>query len=1138
LDLVIFNQIQNTVFPGAMLVAIEWPKSMFKQWLLLSSVAFGVGFSVSLPFNRDLKQSAFAGLAAVPATSAVLLIVQRGQRRQFRQTLGNLQTEIHDLEVKKQNLSTSLTTATTTAEHLQTQIAGLQPELAQLQMALLALQEQQQFESKKLTDLECQQQEQQIQIASHKAELRTLEGQAQETRETLQTTLAEKHLQETELAKLRAQIASQQERKTELDAIVAQQQSRQQQVTAHLAELQAEQQQLAAKIATQMTQRDNLQQAILQQLARQKLAQDLPSASPLTPPPVLPSKPIGKVATKVLSEESALAKLVETPLAVASTSLSPSTRFSEQLNFSQPDSASQFWHDLLPYWSHRDRPIGQRFLGSFTISKDKTDTLLTLVGENLRKVGNLTEQRLRDRFDNSGETWVKLVTLALSEYAYYYSDDHFWEGFCTQLQLTHSQNAEQALRIVADHGADLLGLVRAKGGYRYVSTLWLQSGIPQQNLDHFAQLVQELQTDYSWEHLATADHRVLAEILLDTCQKQHPSWGTLKHFLAASCATADAEATEVDPISGQLVQGIAVVAQELERQGLSPDVLLNQQEREELLANSYLPQNFFLRSWQTLTKVITLRDGTSARRRLVSLRSKALFLELDLESLNAQLVLPEQTIWKPEWRNLDVRGRYCYIPEADWEATMPQQGNLNIPELVIPVESDSVPWQCTLRNHNHAVLHQWLHAGVSDLSCLIFDAITGEHMPLNAVEPIIIGVSEILCFTPKQTVIELQSGIEQRDQGIPSSLRGWRGVQLELTASAATITLRPATAPSQVITWQPRLIEPMLQGLRLQGKRPIYLDAPTLWLPPIAAAAGTLNILIENLDDKSVVARTVEEVMGDRWRSLPLQQWIQTPGRYEIKLWNQISYRWSQKFDVQSAHQITAPPNESTRIHYNNQECTILPIPVETTHQFWAAKIQLLGLWPMEPVRILLSNGQDEVSWTLAADRSGNLEISTAAFYESSGKTECYQLSCQIPGDPVRYLLEIGFNQPRTPITPSIASQKSTQAETTVESIIPSAPVTVPPPPRGSSNWYLVSIRPYKRDLFCVYLEHTLHEESETRTGILQFEQCSAKEYAEYVLVQVQNIRTARQTLQRNEYFMRIEPRPLSERELRRMRGV
>ncbi|NJM75228.1 MAG: hypothetical protein HC852_04900 [Acaryochloridaceae cyanobacterium RU_4_10] len=265
------------------------------------------------------------------------------------------------------------------------------------------------------------------------------------------------------------------------------------------------------------------------------------------------------------------------------------------LNFEKPSHTKILWQEkLLPYWKHRDFPTGSRFLGSFRIQKPATDELLSLVGENLRKVGSLTQTRLSNRFTDSEENWVKIVTLALSEYAYYYSDDRFWEGFCDRLGLTHSQNAQKALQTVADRGADLLGLVRAKGGYRYVSTLWLQSGIPSQNLDHFAQLVQELQEAYGWEHLAEAEHSVLAEILLDTCQAQHREWGTLKHFLESSCAFLNNSDTEKgDPISGQLVQGIAVVAQELERQQLSPQILLNDEEREAFLGNSYLPKNFF-----------------------------------------------------------------------------------------------------------------------------------------------------------------------------------------------------------------------------------------------------------------------------------------------------------------------------------------------------------------------------------------------------------------------------------------------------------------------------------------------------------------------------------------------------------------
>jgi hypothetical protein len=1107
---------------------------MFKQWLLFSSVAFGVGFSVSLPFNRDLKQSAFVGLAAVPATSAALLMAQQSQRRKSSRICGNLQAEIDDLESKKQNLSASLITSTTTAEQLQSQIAGLQPDLSQLQMALMALQEQQQVEGRKLTDLEAQQQNQQTRIAALRNELQTLEEKTQKAQQNLQTTLAEKHLQEVKLAQLRAQISTQQQHKADLDATVTQQQHRQQQVTAHLAQLQAEQQQMVAQIAIQIVQRDKLQQTILQQLAQQQLAQDQLITPPTAPPQVSQSKPIARAATKGTNDELVLVKPVNASAPIATTNLSPSTHFSEQLNFSQPDSTSQFWHDLLPSWNHRNRPMGQRFLGSFTISKDETDALLTLVGENLRKVGSLTEQRLRDRFDDPDETWVKLVTLALSEYAYYYSNARFWEGFCDQLQLSHSQKAEQALRTVADRGATLLGLVRAKSGYRYVSTLWLQSGIPQQNLEHFAQLVQDLQATYSWEHLAEAEHKVLAEILLDTCQTQHPGWGTLKHFLAASCPAGNAEESEVDPISGQLVQGIAVVAQELARQGLSPDVLLNDQDREELLANSYLPENFFLRSWQTLTKVITQRDATSSRRRLANLRPKELFLELDLASLITQLVLPEQTIWQPEWHKLDVRERYCHIPEAAWEATMPQKGNLEIPELVIPVESESAPWKCTLRNHNQAELHQWLHAGItSDLSCLVFDAVTGEHVPLDGAEPTIIGASEILCFTPKQTVVETQLGVEQRDQGIPSSLRGWRGVQLELTASEATVTLRQSTGQIQVIHWKPRPAEPMLQGLRLQGKRPIYLEAPTLWLPPISMA-GTLNLLVEDLANKSVVIRSVEEMMVNQWRSLSLQPSVQVSGRYEIKLWN-LTYRWSQKFDVQSGYQLTESSKRHIRIRHDNQDCTHLPIQVESTSRFWAATIQMLELWPMEAVKILLDNGRDEADWTLHADRTGKLDISVAEFYELLSKTQFYSLSYQVAGESAHRLMEVGFNQLAGPI---ISPENLIKEDTTAEQKITPQTISFNPSTSITSNWHLVSVRPFKRDIFCTYLKHALDEDGVAKTGILKFEHCQVDVYADYVLLQVQKLAMARQTLQRIEHFVRIEPKPLKEADKNQMLGA
>ncbi len=166
-------------------------------------------------------------------------------------------------------------------------------------------------------------------------------------------------------------------------------------------------------------------------------------------------------------------------------------------NFSQPRHTKHIWQKISSCWSHHNRPEGQRFLGSIQISRKATEQVLDVVGYNLRNLDTVTHNKLYERFDEPEQNWLKILTFALSEYAYYYSSvtERFWHGLCEKLKLPYSQGKENTFRKIVGEGFDLLGIVQAKGGYRYVSTLWLQSGIPQQNLTHFSQLVQEFSNE-------------------------------------------------------------------------------------------------------------------------------------------------------------------------------------------------------------------------------------------------------------------------------------------------------------------------------------------------------------------------------------------------------------------------------------------------------------------------------------------------------------------------------------------------------------------------------------------------------------------------------------------------------------------
>ncbi|MGL5793671.1 MAG: hypothetical protein ACRC06_04565, partial [Waterburya sp.] len=128
---------------------------------------------------------------------------------------------------------------------------------------------------------------------------------------------------------------------------------------------------------------------------------------------------------------------------------------------------------------------------------------------------------------------------------------------------------------------------------------------------------------------------------------------------------------DLEPISGQLVKNIAIVARELEHKNIASEQLQDKETREEILNNSNLSYSFFLRDWSDLITVLTPRTGNS-NRRILKKSNQLPYLYLDLaDTLNTLLILPEQSLWKKEWQNL--RNTYCLIPEAGGEDNVPSQ---------------------------------------------------------------------------------------------------------------------------------------------------------------------------------------------------------------------------------------------------------------------------------------------------------------------------------------------------------------------------------------------------------------------------------------------------------------------------------
>ncbi|MBU7584148.1 MAG: chromosome partitioning protein ParA [Nostoc sp. TH1S01] len=981
--------------------------------------------------NKQQVETAIGNLQTELSQLQELLATQKNQKAAIEQDLSELEAhkqqltiEYHHLqtrndELKQQELrlNQSLEAIAAQKQQLQTDCNSLQARLTQLQTEISNQQQYKQEQTQLIAQkhlLEANIETLQTQIEHLKQQetslnksLESLILQEQQTDENLN-----QHLQE--LSNLQNQISAQENYSSQLIQNLADLEQKQHQLEINLSNLKLEINSLENQLASlnqsvgslttdQQEAQINLnglqasvrelqqdKQQLIHELllltARKENLQTHLSQIQLNQPATKESKPDSGTNTKA---EELLNKTVALKAQIPSHQRQ--TRTSGGTTFMNPRYTQNLWEQqILPHWSHRDRPAGRRFLGSMKIKRQASEKLLDIVGQNLQQLDRVTYDSLQDEFYELEQNWLKILTVALSEYAYYYSSERFWLGFCDRLDINHNQGVENTFRRVVDEGINLLGLVRAKGGYKYVSTLWLQSGIPEQNLEHFAQLVQEIADEYGWWELAHTQPEELSQLLLNVCAEKHPQWGTLINFLKSSCS----EDAETEPVSGQLLQGVAIVAQELERQKASPEILKDEEQREEILGNYYLPNNFFLRNWDALTQVLTPKSGSIRSRSIITRRSKPLLLSLDVEdTFNTQLLLPEQVLWKPEWRNL--RGTYCKIPQAKWENTIPNAGDLIIPELIIEVNQQSEKWNCQLVDHNRQNLMEWDYKGINNnFPCLVFDALTGEHLPINPSQPTITAVEEVYCFTPKNIQPEFTNGIEVLDNYIPSSIRGWRGRHLRLIVPESSIVLTmPETNQPQLISWQlVKQNKPVFTGLKLTGKKSIYLEVPNFWYPPINQNLN-INVLVEDITSRSIISRSIETLLPNKqWVAIKLSQWITASGYYEVRFWYDEK-RWSYRFEIKSKHQTSAiAPLNQLKISSNSELSESLPIKHENRDEFWSEMIKIEGLWPLEEIIVFLANESDKIQQQMQADTSGVLTINLSTLYDLVTNSNWYAL--------------------------------------------------------------------------------------------------------------------------------------------------
>ncbi|MBE9176763.1 hypothetical protein IQ225_18200 [Synechocystis salina LEGE 06155] len=682
------------------------------------------------------------------------------------------------------------------------------------------------------------------------------------------------------------------------------------------------------------------------------------------------------------------------------------------MNFASLMETRTLWKQIEEGWRDRHKPEGSRFLGNNNFSSNPTnsvESLLNFLANDLKRVGSVSFDRLNDRWgDFQNRNWIKIITFILSEYAYYNNiEGSFWSSLCSKLKIPNTQGIKKTFYDILNEGFDLLGVVQARGGYRYVSTLYLQSGIPQQSLPHFAELVGYVSNNLGWWNIAYRYNEIdLAQTLYDLASEKYSERRTLKRFLSISCPNDLYPQKQVEPLSGNFLKYIATVALELERRQKNPNILKNENLREQYLQGLSLPYNFFLRNWDNLASVLTPQQVSPTRAsQVIRQRKRELRLHLDTSELNLQIVLPEQSLWRKEWR--DLSNSFCQIPQAKWESNIDYPNSLEIPELWVNLNNLSESWTWQLKDANNCNLIEWHCEGVKNsFPLLIFDPETGDYISVNPDNIKITGLNELICYFPTHVTLQLNDDIKVTDSCFPCLIENWQAKQIRLKSKSATFNLIGENIFISVKWQAPTNRQPLVRGLQLKGKKATYLEVPQIYYP-LGDSVEALRIQIEDMDrqttitppDQAIPVRHIDEA----WQRVEINEWIKITGHYEVKLW-QGNWSWSASIMIQPQCQISVNTNNQAntqQIQIQNSRhheiSAILPVVYNCNSDFWLEEISIKGLWPFEPI-VFIFSGKDKNNkhtYSAQADRLGCLNLSIMPFRETvlDGNYYCLEWS-------------------------------------------------------------------------------------------------------------------------------------------------
>lgn len=669
---------------------------------------------------------------------------------------------------------------------------------------------------------------------------------------------------------------------------------------------------------------------------------------------------------------------------------------------------SVLWNQYIePYWEHKDYPEGTRFLGAIAIPKEVSESILDFLANRIQSFEVITYEALDNYFKGwkDDRAWLKVFIFALSEFAYYYQPERFYFEFCERLKTKHSQLVEKTLRDIIDEGAKNLGLIEVFAGNSYLATLRLQNGVPIEHVLDLVELLKSFANQYSWDSISEEKPSDLAQLLLSQCQRDFAQHTRLIRFLK-SCLRAG-----VEPISGKLVKGILLIKHKLRTSDLKFDDLKSLKTNElvvDLLKEKDLFTSFFFKYWDELFEVLINSGGLdstnlsnqprqkSVPERVKPLKSEELYLFLN-EDDEIEVVLNAHIFWKSEWETL--RGNPITISEANWQDTIPDEGDLYIPEIhqvIRDIINPPLKFCWKLTSQSGAVLYQWNNKNLgTNTLLLIFDSASGDYIP-----DITLSTSkEIIVFYHAEAKLENLENIEIFEEYIPCSINDWVGQGLYLQNERGKFS-HYYQGKIDNFTWgyseeKIQSNKPQLRGLHFPRKRTQFVDIPTLWYPPIYNDKE-LTLIIRQ-PDGNYISKKVTLAASEHWQKINLNpQYFSSSGKYRLELQNKHQENlFASEFILENPVFNTENLIINSSLYSRGDKIDILPINATDATQFWTNDLLFKNLWPFENINFQLQADLVTHNFIKVADENGNLKVNLSSMRDTLPEAKDYILSYQ-----------------------------------------------------------------------------------------------------------------------------------------------